>query len=456
MSHQASILIVDDDLEMCRLLAEILDKEAYQTTTACSGREALEIIGKQSFDLVISDIKMPDINGIDVLKAVKQTSPETIILMITAFGTIESAISAMKQGAYDYIAKPFRIDEIKIGVKRALDQRQLLIEHRHLQQGLKEKYRFDNIVGSSNEMVEIYKLVAKVSSTRSTVLITGESGTGKELVARAIHFNSPRSEKPFVVVNCSAIPETLIESELFGHVKGAFTGATNMRRGLIEESDGGTCFLDEIGDLGLNVQSKLLRVLQEREIRRVGSDETFKVDIRVIAATNKELELAVKEGKFREDLFYRLSVVSIHLPPLRNRKEDIPLLIHHFLNKYSLVNDRLLPSFAPDAQRLLSNYTWPGNVRELEHVIERAVTLSTSPMIMAEELPPKIYQPQVGVEPQATNLPQAGLTLDEINKQYLVKTLHATDWNLTKTAELLEISVRTIQRMIERYQLKHD
>ncbi|MFB3897288.1 MAG: sigma-54-dependent transcriptional regulator, partial [bacterium] len=263
MHHKASILIVDDDVEMCRLLAEILNREGYQTTTACSGREALEIIGKQGFELVISDIKMPDIDGIEVLKAVKQISPETSILMVTAFGTIESAISALKQGAYDYIAKPFRIDEIKIGVKRALDQRQLLLEHRHLQQGLKEKYRFDNIVGSSNEMVDIYKLIAKVSSTRSTVLITGESGTGKELVARAIHFNSTRSDKPFVVVNCSAIPETLIESELFGHVKGAFTGATNMRRGLIEEADGGTVFLDEIGDLPLGAQAMLLRVLQE-------------------------------------------------------------------------------------------------------------------------------------------------------------------------------------------------
>jgi DNA-binding NtrC family response regulator len=455
MTTKATILIVDDDPEMCRLLAEILNKEGYRTKSVSTGKEALGLIEKQSFDLVISDIRMPDVNGIDILKYVKQNSPDTVILMITAFGGIESAISAMKQGAYDYISKPFRIDEIKILVKRALEQRRLVLEHRRLQQGLREKYRFDNIVGSSNEMVEVYKLIAKVSSTRATVLITGESGTGKELVARSIHYNSSRAEKPFVVVNCSAIPESLIESELFGHVKGAFTGAIHTRRGLIEEAVEGTCFLDEVGDLGLNIQSKLLRVLQEREIRRVGSDETAKVDIRVIAATNKNLEKAVAEGKFREDLFYRLSVVSIHLPLLRERKEDIPLLIHHFLNKFSAITDRPILSIAQDAMKLLVDYPWPGNVRELEHVIERAVTLSSSPVIIAEELPPKITQPKLtGGEPNA-QIPESGLTLDEVSKQYLLKTLQANQWNLTQTAEKLGISVRTVQRMIDRYQISH-
>jgi DNA-binding NtrC family response regulator len=450
MPKKYNILIVDDDAEMVNLLEEILEKEGYSVTKAFRGKDALQIIKDEIFDMIITDIRMPEIGGLDILRAVKKIHPETIVLLVTAFGTIETAISAMREGAYDYIAKPFRIDEIRILVKRALDQQRLMKEYAYLQAGLKEKYRLENIVGSSNEMLEVYKTVAKVSDSRSTVLITGESGTGKELIARAVHHNSSRADRPFVAIHCAALPEQLIESELFGYVKGAFTGANNAKRGMFEEADTGTCFLDEIGDIPLSTQVKLLRVLQEKEIRRIGAEQTIKVDVRIIAATNANLEKLIAEGKFREDLYYRLSVVSIHLPPLRDRKEDIELLAQHFLRKYSLESGSSPKAIYPGTIELLLKYSWPGNVRELENVLERAVNLAQHELIMPEDLPDKL-RVQQPVTPES--LLTQKLTMRELEKQYMLQTLQENNWNYTVSADHLGISVRTIQRMIQRYKL---
>ncbi len=450
MSKKYNILIVDDDAEMVNLLEEILEKEGYSVTKAFQGKEALQTIKDEIFDMVITDIRMPEIGGLDILRAVKKIHLETIVLLVTAFGTIETAISAMREGAYDYIAKPFRIDEIRILVKRALDQQRLMKEYAYLQAGLKEKYRLENIVGSSNEMLEVYKTVAKVSDSRSTVLITGESGTGKELIARAVHHNSSRADRPFVAIHCAALPEQLIESELFGYVKGAFTGANTAKRGMFEEADTGTCFLDEIGDIPLSTQVKLLRVLQEKEIRRIGAEQTIKVDVRIIAATNANLEKLIAEGKFREDLYYRLSVVSIHLPPLRERKEDIEPLAQHFLRKYSQESGASPKAIYPGAMELLLKYSWPGNVRELENVLERAVNLAQHELIMSEDLPDKLREQQPAI--QASLLTQK-LTMRDLEKQYLLQILRETEWNYTLSADRLGISVRTIQRMVLRYKL---
>lgn len=450
MPKKYNILIVDDDAEMVNLMEEILEKEGYSITKVFQGTEALQTIKDEIFDMVITDIRMPEIGGLDILRAVKKIHPETIVLLVTAFGTIETAISAMREGAYDYIAKPFRIDEIRILVKRALDQQRLMKEYAYLQAGLKEKYRLENIVGRSNEMLEVYKTVAKVSDSRSTVLITGESGTGKELIARAVHHNSSRADRPFVAIHCAALPEQLIESELFGYVKGAFTGANAAKRGMFEEADTGTCFLDEIGDIPLSTQVKLLRVLQEKEIRRIGAEQTIKVDVRIIAATNANLEKLIAEGKFREDLYYRLSVVSIHLPPLRERKEDIELLAQHFLRKYSQESGSAPKAIYPGSMELLLKYSWPGNVRELENVLERAINLAQHELIMPEDLPEKLREQQP--ESPLALLSQH-LTMRDLEKKYLLLVLQENNWNYTISAEKLGISVRTIQRMVQRYKL---
>jgi two-component system response regulator AtoC len=378
----AHLLVVDDDPVTIDLLKEVLSKEGYEVSAALSGEEAITQGTANFFDIVITDVRMGEKDGMEVLRFFKKNVPETTVIMITAFGSIETAIEAIREGAYDYISKPFKLDEIKFTVQRALEQRRLIQENKFYRQELLDKYQFKNVIGRTPQMFQVYKTIAKVADTRSTVLLYGERGTGKELIARSIHYNSRRNNRPFIPVDCASLVETLIESELFGHVRGAFTGASFAKRGLIEEADGGTFFLDEVGNLNLPMQSKLLRFLQEHEIKRVGGMESIKVDVKVIAATNQPLEPLIKSEKFREDLFDRLNVVTITLPPLRERKEDIPLLAKHFLQKFSEENHKNISHISPEALEILTQYSWPGNVRELEHTIERAVIFSIHPIIL--------------------------------------------------------------------------
>jgi len=448
VDFHAKVLVVDDDSVACDLLSEVLSKEGYEVDVARGGQEAVKKGKEDVFDIVLADVRMPDLDGLGVLRAFKTSSPETIVIVMTAFGSIETAIEAIKEGAYDFVSKPFKLDEIKIVIKRALERRRLLQENLRFRSELKEKYSFEHIVGSSSQMLEVYKAVARVAPSRSTVLIRGESGTGKELIAKAIHYNSPRSERPFVAIDCGALAETLLESELFGHVKGAFTGAISAKDGLFEQAHGGTCFLDEIGDVSLNTQGKLLRVLEEHEIRPVGGTESRKVDVRVIAATNKDLEAFVRAGKFREDLYYRLNVVSLVLPPLRERQEDIPLLATYFLRRYAEENNKKISHISQEAMVFLEAYDWPGNVRELENVIERAMALTPNPVLLPEDLPPKLQERFEGVEGElAGNL----LSLREFERRHIQRVLRETKGNKKLAAELLGINRRTLYRMAKRY-----
>ncbi|TKB76808.1 MAG: sigma-54-dependent Fis family transcriptional regulator, partial [Nitrospira sp.] len=380
------ILIVDDEKSMRDVLAIMLTRAGYAVTEAADGEEAIGHIQKDIFDLVITDLRMPTIDGLDVLKAVKDASPGTVVLMMTAYASPESAVEAMKRGAFDYVTKPFQIDEVQLIIRNALEQRRLSSENTLLKRELAGQATFSQLIGHSESMQRVFDMIKKVADSRSNVLICGESGTGKELVARAIHYHSCRSQFPFVAINCSALPETLLESELFGHMKGSFTGAVCNKAGLFEVAGGGTIFLDEIADTTPAMQVKLLRVIQEREFRRVGGTRDVKVDVRIVAATNKELEKAVADGSFREDLFYRLDVIPIHLPPLRVRSGDIPLLAQHFLEKFAKANGKPTPTLTQEALRLLIEHEWRGNVRELENLIERAVAFTNGTTIGGEEL----------------------------------------------------------------------
>jgi two-component system, NtrC family, response regulator AtoC len=449
MATKTAVLVVDDDLTACRLIQEVLAREGYQVEIAERGKEALEKAGTTLFDVVLSDVRMPDLDGVEVLRALKHLSPETAVIMVTAFGSIETAIETIKEGAYDYISKPFKLDEVKLTVKRALDHKRLLRENLQLRQELKAQHRLENVVGRSASMLEVYKIVARVASGSSTVLIQGESGTGKELIARAIHYNSPRADHPFVLVDCGALAESLLESELFGHMKGAFTGAIANKKGLLEEAEGGTCFLDEVGDIGPSLQAKLLRFLQEREIRRVGGRESIKLDVRVIAATNKELDALVQQGKFREDLFYRLNVVAITLPPLRKRREDIPLLAEYFLSKFALQNKKDISHISPEAIPFLCEYHWPGNVRELEHVIEQTVALTRNPVLLPEDLPAKLK----GLLAADPHVEGSSWTLREGVKRHIQAVLRQANGNKKLAARLLGINRRTLYRLAQRYQI---
>jgi DNA-binding NtrC family response regulator len=443
----ARLLIVDDDPVALDLLREVLSKEGYEVVSALSGEEAISRGSENFFDVIISDVRMGEKDGMDVLRSFKKTSPETAVIMITAFGSIDTAIEAIREGAFDYISKPFKLEEIKITVRRALEQRRLLRENQYYRQELLEKYQFKNVIGRTPQMFQVYKTIARVADTKSTILLYGERGTGKELVARSIHYNSQRSDRPFVTVDCASLVETLMESELFGHVRGAFTGALQAKRGLFEEADGGTLFLDEVGNLSLSTQAKLLRFLQEYEIKRVGGTENIKVDVRVIAATNQFLEPLVKSGNFREDLFDRLNVVPISLPPLREKKEDIPLLIIHFLQKSSEENRKQISYISPEALDILTQYSWPGNVRELRHTIERAVVLSTQPIILPEDLPKKMLEEVKGKEIQ---FPEELLPLREVERRYVLKVLRETKGNKKKASEILGIDRTTLYRILEK------
>lgn len=443
----ARLLIVDDDPVALDLLREVLSKESYEVASALSAEQAISQGIENIFDVIITDVRMGEKDGMDVLRSFKKTSPETAVIMITAFGSIDTAIEAIREGAFDYISKPFKLEEIKITVRRALEQRRLLRENQYYRQELLEKYQFKNVIGRTPQMFQVYKTIARVADTKSTILLYGERGTGKELVARSIHYNSRRSDRPFVTVDCASLVETLMESELFGHVRGAFTGALQAKRGLFEEADGGTLFLDEVGNLSLSTQAKLLRFLQEYEIKRVGGTENIKVDVRVIAATNQFLEPLIKSGNFREDLFDRLNVVPISLPPLREKKEDIPLLIIHFLQKSSEENRKQISYISPEALDILTQYSWPGNVRELRHTIERAVVLSTQPIILPEDLPKKMLEEVKGKEIQ---FPEELLPLREVERRYVLKVLRETKGNKKKASEILGIDRTTLYRILEK------
>lgn len=453
----SQILIVDNEKSMRDFLSIVLKKEGYDCLTAEDGEQALKWIEKEGADLVITDIKMPRMDGLSLLKALKVASPETATVMMTAFASTETAIEAMKEGAYDYLTKPFQIDEVKLVVKNVLERKNLRQENRQLRRALKSQADFTQIIGRSSAMRKVLELVEKVADNKSNILITGESGTGKELIARAIHYNSSRKDQSFVTLNCSALPEALLESELFGHMKGSFTGAIGNKPGLFETADKGSILLDEIGETSLSIQVKLLRVIQEREFRRVGGTKEIKVDIRIIAATNKNLEELIADGKFREDLYYRLDVIPIHLPPLRERPEDIPVLADYFLNKYNEVLEKSVEGFSPEAMHLLSQHEWKGNVRELENVLERAVALTTNKILLPEDFGGCLVKSTQGI-PVPARIPQGGLDLEaligKIEKDLLVKALDDTHWFKKEAAKRLRLNFRSFRYRLAKYGIK--
>ncbi|MBI3625239.1 MAG: sigma-54-dependent Fis family transcriptional regulator [Candidatus Rokubacteria bacterium] len=452
----ARILVVDDERSMREVLFSMLKNEGYDVAVAEGGEAAIEAVRRETFDAIITDVRMPKVDGLQVLKATKELSPSTVVIMITAFGSSETAVEAMKLGAYDYITKPFKYDEVTLNIKRALERKRLRDENLNLKRRLETQYRFENIIGKSAKIVEVFDTIRKIADSFSTVMITGESGTGKELVAQAIHVNSPRRDKPFISVNCGAIPEGLMESELFGHVKGAFTGAVVNKVGLFSAADGGTLFLDEITEIPSLLQVKLLRAIQEREIRRVGDTKDIKVDVRLIAATNKDLESAVGDGTLREDLFYRLNVIPIHIPSLRERGEDIPLLVAHFLQKFGKELGKEVRGVSAEALALLEQYHWPGNIRELENVVERALVLGTGDMLSLESLPEAVrrQRPPRGAD---LDLPEAGLdldaALDQIERRILEKALERTKGVQTRAAELLHLSFHQFRYKLQKHNL---
>jgi len=441
------ILVVDDDLEMCGLLSDVLKGEDFSVTAIHDSFEASKILKKEEFDIVITDLKMKGLKGLDLLEETNKVAPLTPVIIITAFGTIESAIKAMKMGAYDYITKPFQMDELVLTVKKALENLLLKKEVIRLKKEVESKYHFHHIIGKSPLMQKVYDLIERISDTSSNVLITGESGTGKELVAKAIHYNGVRKEGPCIAVNCAAIPETLLESELFGYKKGAFTDAKSDKKGLISEANEGTLFLDEINEMPLTLQAKLLRVIEEREVRPLGDTNSYPIDVRIISTSNRDVESSIKQGRFREDLYYRLKVIDIEMPPLRERKEDIPLLIQHFITKFSNEFKKNISGVSKDALKLLLNYSWPGNVRELENVIQRAMTLSKHEVILVEDLPAQM------VQEKDEDLIEKGVrekyTVDQLEKEYIKKVLIEVGGNKSKAADILGLDRKTLYRKLQ-------
>jgi DNA-binding NtrC family response regulator len=449
----ARILIIDDDPAMVSVISDICQERGHQTVAYASGIKALENLATHSPQLVISDLRMDKVGGLDILRECREVLPQTPVILITAYKTVETAIEAMKLGAYDYITKPFKVDELQLTIQRALDNQTLVRENRNLRQIVKEKYRFENIIGTSGRMQEIYNLIAKVADTDSTILIQGESGTGKELVARALHFNSNRQHQPFVAINCSALPENLLESELFGHKKGAFTGAVQDKIGLFEEAELGTIFLDEINSMAQPLQTKLLRVLQERQIRRVGDTKTVPINVRVLAATNESLGEKIKGGNFREDLYYRLAVIPIEMPSLRERLDDIPLLVNHFLQKNASQTGTEPKKIDPKAVDMLGHYRWPGNVRELENAVERACALCDDGIIRTTDLPPAVIRQSATPHVEHSGVLPVGQTLDEYIKEqerrYIEETIKFNANSREKAAKMLGISMATLYRKLE-------
>jgi DNA-binding NtrC family response regulator len=453
----ASLLIVDDEASILDFLSMLFESEGFAVDVARSAAEAQRALAAKSFDLVLCDILMPDGNGLDLLKEIKSSSARTAVVMMTAYTSTKTAIEAMKLGAYDYVSKPFDVEELKIITQKALERAELVDENVYLRRELEQKYTFNNIIGKSSRMQTIFALVERIARTTSTVLVHGESGTGKELIARAIHFASPRATRRFLSINCGALPENLLESELFGHERGAFTGAVREKKGLFQEADRGTLFLDEIGELTPPMQVKLLRALQEKTVRKVGGNQEEPVDVRVITATNQNLESRLATGEFREDLYYRINVLPIHLPPLRQRREDIPLLVDFFLQKYSRQMDLPTRQISIEAMRLLEGYDWPGNVRELENVIERALALSHAETISTRDLPSQLLNNRRSSLDLA-ELPEEGLDLEahleDIRAQLMAQALERAGGVQTQAAELLRMSFRSFRYYAKKAGLK--
>jgi DNA-binding NtrC family response regulator len=452
---KAKILIAEDEKAQRDLLEGFLKKEGFSVEAVASGREALQKLEGDLFDIALIDYKMPELDGLQTLREIRRLYSDISVVMMTAYGTVETAVVSMKEGALDYLTKPIDLEELLLIFQKVMERSNLIRENRELRAQLQERYTLDNIVYGSPKMEEVMGLVARVAPSHATILIRGESGTGKELVANAIHYASPRSGKPLVKVSCSALPETLLESELFGHEKGAFTGATQKRIGRFEEADGGTIFLDEIGDLSPGIQVKLLRILQDKEFQRLGLNLTLKTDVRVIAATHRNLEEAMKSGNFREDLYYRLNVISIHLPPLRDRRGDIPLLIDYFLKKYSKENQKPISDISKEVRALLLRYPFPGNVRELENLIERAVVLCREEMITTPDLPFHLREEKSekewGFPKKEKSLPES---LEEVERDLIIKALHQHHGIQTKAAESLGISERVLRYKMKKYRIR--
>jgi DNA-binding NtrC family response regulator len=448
-NRNQTIVIVEDEAPMCDLLTSFFSDRGYEASAVQNGEEALHRLEGGGCALVITDIKLPGMSGLELLARIHSDWPEVAVIIMTAFSSISSAVEAMKLGAEDYIAKPFQLDELMITVEKALERTSLRQEVKELRAEVREKYNFSNIIGRSKPMQQLFEVIKRVAARRdSSALITGSTGTGKELVARAIHYNSDRRNAPFVPINCSAIPEALLESELFGHQKGAFTGAHETRRGLVEEAQGGTLFLDEINTLSQNLQVKLLRVLQERVVRKVGGRENIPIDIRLVSASNQNLEEAVKQGQFRQDLFYRLNVVPVMLPDLKDRREDIPLLVHYFLEKFAQQHGEAERRFSGDAMRLLMTHLWPGNVRELENAVEHALTMGSGEVLLPEDLPASVTAADRDVVDDAA-LDNA--TLAEVERRYILRVLEKTGGHQINSAEILGIDRRTLYRRLKQY-----
>ncbi len=452
------VLIVDDEENFRHMLSVILKKEGYDVEAASNGEEALQKVTLSPYDQVLCDIRMPKMDGLDFLNEAKKAGVDATIIMMSAYGTVDIAIEAIKLGAYDYISKPFKPDEVILTLKKAEERERLRRENELLRKEVKKEYSFENIISKNKQMQKIFEVITKVAQYKSTILITGESGTGKELVARALHYNSDRAQNPFVAVNCGAIPENLLESELFGHAKGAFTDAIRTKKGLFEEADGGTLFLDEIGELPPQLQVKLLRVLQEGEIRRIGESKPIQVDVRIVAATVKDLVKEVNEGRFRDDLFYRINVLPIHIPPLRERNEDVPLLTAHFIRKYSQAMSKNVVGIDSRALEALMNYKWYGNVRELENTIERAIVLADRENIEMENLPLEIqnFQEEIPLEPLAEEEYSIKKSSRFLEMNLIKKALKKTKGNHTHAAKLLEISHRALLYKIKEYGIIED
>ena len=441
------ILVVDDDLEMCGLLSDVLKGEGFSVIALSDSLEASKALKREEFDAIVTDLKMKGLKGLDLLEDANKRAPLTPVIIITAFGTIESAIQAMKMGAYDYITKPFRMDELILTVKKALENRLLKKEVVRLRKEVETRYHFHQLIGRSNSMQKIYALVERISDSSSNVFITGESGTGKELVARAIHYNGLRKDGPFIAVNCAAIPETLLESELFGYKKGAFTDAKTDKKGLMFEANAGTLFLDEITEMPNTLQAKLLRVIEERVVRPLGDTRSYPMDVRIISTTNRDIQSMFEEGRFREDLYYRLKVIDIELPPLRERRDDIPLLIQHFIEKISVNLKKRISGVSEEALKLLLNYSWPGNVRELENVIERVINLTLKEMILPEDLPKSLDQR--ADEKLFEKAIREKLTLSQLEKEYVKRVLMEVEGNKSKAAERLGLDRKTLYRKLQ-------
>ncbi|MEW5976870.1 MAG: sigma-54 dependent transcriptional regulator [Acidobacteriota bacterium] len=445
----ATLLVVDDDRAALDSLSDLLQEEGYQVLRSTSGAKALEILATQDINLVLTDLRMRDVDGLAVLSAVRAAKKDIPVIVMTGFASMQTAIEAIRSGAYDYLSKPFKLDQVRLLVKRALEQNRLRLENLRLKNAVQQRHDDSEIIGHSPEMVEVYKLVARVAPLQTTVLIQGESGTGKERVARLIHKTSSRCNGPFRAINCGAVTESLLESELFGYVKGAFTGAATHKVGLFEASQGGTCFLDEISNTTPSLQMKLLRVLEEREVLRVGSTQSVPVDVRIIAATNRQLEELVKAHTFREDLYYRLKVVIINLPPLRQRRGDIALLLDHFVRRYGAASPRPI-AVHDSVYPMLARYGWPGNVRELENSVERAIALSSSGILTPDDFPDEVRQQEAPL-PLSTKRAKTYCTLAEMERDYVLEVLQATGQNVSRAAEVLDIDRRTLYRILERH-----